>query len=432
MIPPSPVTSERLRARLAATQREARLPSVVAAVTQYGRVAWTGGYGDVPGEDPLDVQYRIGSVTKTLTAVLVMQLVEEGLASLDDAASRWLGDVGYADRTLGELLAHDGGLQAEPAGEWWERRDGDSFDELAKANDGSAAVFDRGERFHYSNLGFGLLGEVVARVRGESWWDAVRTRVLEPLGMRRTSYHAEAPHAQGFSVHPYAGTLREEPHTDTRAMAPAGQLWSTAGDLSRLVLFLLEGHPAVLSRDRVAQMAAPRSGTAAEGPLYGLGLQLVPGGKDGLVGHSGSMPGFLAGVMVDPARRTGAVMLANGTTGVASAALLAGLLADLEAPVPVVLPPWRPNETVPPEYDGLLGVWHWGNTSHVFEVQGEDLVVLLRGRETYRYRVVDGRIVGVGGYQAGEKLHVVRAADGSIAHLDLATFTFTRAPYGER
>ena len=142
-----------------------------------GELVWTGSYGTagLPDHDPTDVQYRIGSITKTLTAVLVLQLVRDGRLWLDEPASRVLGDVGYADRTVRSLLAHDSGMQSEPAGSWWERSAGLSFDELAAANDGSGTVFPVEQQFHYSNLGYALLGEVAARLLGATWWEACRS-----------------------------------------------------------------------------------------------------------------------------------------------------------------------------------------------------------------------------------------------------------------
>lgn len=426
----TPLTERRLLGRLAEVQRSGQLPSVVAGVVRDGRLVWSAGYGDVPG-DPLDVQYRIGSITKTMTAVLVLQLVAEGRASLGDPVRRWLGDVGYADRTLGDLLAHGGGLQAEPAGPWWERHDGGSFDELAAANDGSGAVAGPGEHLHYSNLGYGLLGEVAARALDQSWWEAVRARVLEPLGMTRTTYHPDRDHAQGWSVHPYAATLTAEPHTDTGAMAPAGQLWSTVTDLARYCSFLLDGQPDVLAPAMLAVMRTPRSGRPEEllSLVHGAGLMLVPGGAGTLVGHTGSMPGFLAGCFVDPVRRTGGVLLANATTGIRPAAVLGDLLDDLETWEPAVPEAWRPNSTVPDEIRDLLGVWHWGNTPYVFVLEGEQLVVRLRGEPAYRFIQAGGQIHGVGGYLGGEQLLQHRDATGALVALECATFRFTRDPW---
>jgi D-alanyl-D-alanine carboxypeptidase len=84
---------------------------------------------------------------------------------------------------------------------------------------------------------------------------------------------------------------------------------------------------------------------------------------------------------------------------------------------------------VPAEVAEALGVWHWGNTPFVFTLAGTELVVSRDGVTRDRFVVVDGRVVGTSGYHAGEELHVVRRDDGSVSHLDIATFIYTRTPY---
>lgn len=429
-------TARRLLARIGRAQASGRLPSVVAGLVRDGEPAWFGAYGGpaVAGHDPLDVQYRIGSITKTMTAVLVLQLERDGRVRLEDPASVVLEELAghpYADQSLRTLLAHDAGLRSEPAGSWWERSPGGSFEELMRVNDGAAPAFGAHERFHYSNLGYAVLGEVAARRLGTSWWEAVRTRVLAPLGMTRTSYLPEGAAAQGHSVHPYEATLVDEPATDNGAMAPAGQLWATITDLATYAAFLGHGHPDVLSADELARAFAPQSGSPEDGlrSAHGLGFQLFAGGSGTLAGHTGSMPGFLATVLVDRRRRTGGVVLANATTGFSPAEAVIGLLEDLEDCEPTLPEPWRPAAPLPPELAGVPGVWHWGNTPVVFTMEGAELVGLRNGVEAYRFVVQDGRIVGRTGYHAGEELHVVRRPDGSVAHLEVATFIYTRTPY---
>ena len=427
------LTAHRLRARLARAQSAGRLPSVVAGMVRGGRAIWFDSYGDpaVPGHEPLDVQFRIGSITKTMTAVLVLQLVREGRVGLDDPASAVLGEVGYADRTIRSLLAHSAGVQSEPGGSWWERSAGRSWAELTAAHDGSDAVFPAHQEFHYSNLGYALLGELAARLHGTTWWEAVRTRVLAPLGMRRTTYLPETAAAPGWSVHPYESRLVAEPATDTGAMAPAGQLWTTIADLARYATFLLEGHREVLAGDDLARAFGPQSGNPRDGLRYGhgLGFQLFPGGSGTLVGHTGSMPGFLAACLVDRGRGVGGVVLANGTAGYSPGAIVTELLDELERCEPTIPPPWRPAAALPPELAGVPGVWHWGNTAIVFAMEGTELVARRDGVELYRFAVVEGRVVGRSGYHAGEELRVVRRPDGSVGHLDIATFIYTRTPY---
>jgi CubicO group peptidase (beta-lactamase class C family) len=426
-------TARRLRARLAHAQSTGRLPSVVAGLVRDGEPVWFDAYGDpaVPGHDPFDVQYRIGSITKTMTAVLVLQLVRAGRIALDDPASVVLGDVGYADRSIRTLLAHSSGMQSEPVGSWWERSAGLSWSELTAANDGSGAVFPAHQEFHYSNLGYALLGELAARLLGTTWWEAVQQRILAPLGMPRTTYLPEGAAAPGWSVHPYESTLVAEPATDTGAMAPAGQVWATITDLARYTTFLLDGHPDVLSADELARAFAPQSGTPKDGLRsgHGLGFQLFPGGSGTLAGHTGSMPGFLATSLVDRGRRVGGMVLMNATAGYSPAAIVIELLDELERCEPTIAPAWTPSPALPAELGGVPGVWHWGNTPIVFAMEGVELVARRADMELYRFAVVDGRIVGLSGYHAGEELRAVRRPDGTVGHLDVATFIYTREPY---
>ena len=427
------LTSHRLLTHVAAAQTSGRAPSVVAGVVRDAELAWVGSYGDVPG-DPADTQYRIGSITKTLTAVLVLQLVRAGELRLDQPARDVLGDVGYGNRTLRQLLAHSSGMQSEPNGSWWERTVGVTWAALTDANDGSAPAFEVGDRFHYSNLGYALLGEVAARALGQPWMACVQTRILDPLGMARTTYLATGVAAQGFSVDPYAGTLLEEPATDTGAMAPAGQLWSTITDLGRYTAFLLDGHPDVLSTRELGAAFTPQSGDPDDGLGYahGLGFAMYRGGSGTLVGHTGSMPGFLASCLVDRKHRTGAVTLANATTGVAPAELATELLEELERTSPSLPPAWVPSSPPPAVVAEVLGVWHWGNTQMVFGWEGDEVVVRRQGVEKHRFRRDGDRLVGTTGYHAGEELRVGRDTEGSITHLDIATFIHTRTPYDPR
>ena len=432
----SELTGRRLQALVANEQATARMPSLVAGVVRDGELAWSGTHGAHTGSTPTstDTQYRIGSITKTMTAVLVLQLRDEGLLDLGDRLEQHLPGVGYGDRTLRSLLAHSSGMQSEPTGPWWERSPGVKYDELASAVDDAAAPFEPGATFHYTNLAYGLLGEMVARLRGGSWWDQVEQRILHPLGMDRTSYLPLPPVATGYSVHHFAGTLTEEPAQDTGAMAPAGQVWSTVQDLATYARFLLEGQADVLSGSTLSEMCTPQSGSLAGGLSggYGLGLRLLAGGSGTLVGHTGSMPGFLAGLFVDRVRRTGAVCLANGTSGLRCEGLPVDLLAELERSEPTVVPAWTPTGHVPDAVRELLGVWHWGNNAYGFAFEGGEVVVssLGSGGVAHRFRArEDGTFVGTAGYHHGETLEVVRSVDGSVSHLECATFVYTRVPY---
>ena len=272
---------------------------------------------------------------------------------------------------------------------------------------------------------------MAARLRVDNWWSLVRSRLLGPLGMSRTTYDAQAPHAQGSSVDHFAGTRHDEPHQDTGGMAPAGQLWSTIGDLAVWLDFLATGHPGILDRETLREMAravVPADDAPEED--YGLGLRLLRTPSDRtLVGHTGSMPGFLATAFVDQDTRSGVVALTNATTGVGTDRLALDLLAGAH-PVADRVPPWVPSTDVPESVAELLGLWFWGNSA--LEIRWHNGLLeshtLAPPEFSDRYAVTPDRIVGVEGYHLGETLHVHRRADGRVSHLECATFVYTRHP----
>ena len=423
MPPVLPATARTLLARTARVQRDGRAPSLVAGVVRDGGLAWSAGRGDV-AEPHTDVQYRLGSISKTVTAVAVLRLRDEGRLALDDPLDRHVPGTPLGDRSVGQLLSHLAGAAAESPGGWWERVPGGSLADLGLA--GGHVVLGEAHRFHYSNLGFGLLGELVARLRGRSWVDVVTAEVLAPLAMTRTTPRPSGRAAQGYAVHPWADVVLPEPEHDAGVMAAAGQLWATLDDLARFAVFLLGDTGDVLAPATLEEMAVP-AGVDTSSPAwsaYGLGLRVLRVDGRTLTGHGGSMPGFLAGVFVDREEGTGGVSLANTTSGLD--ALVPGLLADLRAAEPRVVEAWAPSASpVPLEQ---LGIWYWGPAPVALRALPGGLLHLgpLPGRagRASRFRRDDGGTwVGLDGYYAGEPLRI--AAD----HLDLGTFVFTRTPY---
>jgi len=388
-----------------------------------GGLAWSSGRGDVP-EPHADVQYRLGSISKTVTAVVVMRLRDEGLLHLDHPLDRHLPGTPLGDRTIGQLLSHTAGASAESPGGWWERTPGGSLEDLALTD--RDVVLGAARRFHYSNLGFGLLGELVARLRGTSWEDAVTAEVLAPLGMTRTTPRPVAPAAAGLAVHPWADVVLPEPEHHAGVMAAAGQLWSTLTDLAAFAAFLLGDTGDVLDAATLEEMTVPAGvdSSAAGWSAYGLGLQVLRVDGRTLVGHGGSMPGFLAGVFVDREEQIGGVSLANTTTGLDN--VVFGLLEDLRSAEPRIVEPWTPSPSAAPLE--ALGIWFWGPGPYVLRSVGGGMLHLgplpgRLGRASRFTRRDDGTWVGLDGYYAGERLTI---ADD---HLDLGTFVFTRTPY---
>jgi CubicO group peptidase (beta-lactamase class C family) len=432
-----PTTERALLQRLAAEQSAKRAPSMAAALVRDGRIAWSGGRGRVDGDVPgVDTQYRIGSITKTFVAVLVMRLRDEGKVDLNAPYGKYVPGTAFGDVTVAQLLAHAAGLTAESPGQWWERTPGVTWPELAERVTEQELKHRAGRRFHYTNLGYGALGELVARLRGVSWLDAARAEILQPLGMGRTTAMPEKPHAEGFAVHPWADVLLPEPAHDAVAMAPAGQFWSTLTDLSRWARFVGGDTGGVLNPDTVAEMREPAVVDDAEQWTggYGLGFQLARNRGRKLAGHTGSMPGFLATVWTHPDSGTAAVAMANTTAGADVPAVcvdLIDIVATLEPPLPGE---WAPLPEVDPELLALTGPWYWGPAPRALRLMHDGWISLAPlagpGGRASRFRPTGKDTwVGLDGYYAGETLRAVRRGDGSVSHLDLATFIFTREPY---
>ncbi|MEC4015770.1 serine hydrolase domain-containing protein [Streptomyces sp. H27-D2] len=436
-----PGTQRALLHRIAVGQAGGRTPSLVGAVMREGRMVWSGGRSMIVRHGPdADTQYRIGSLTKTFVAVLVMRLRDEGRLDLADPVRKHLdseaGAEGIGDPTIAQLLSHTAGLAAEARGPWWERTPGGLRPELADVLGERPVRHPAGRTHHYSNPGYALLGALVERLRGEPWSEVLRREVLEPLGMARTTLLPQSPHAGGFAVHPWADVMLPEPAEDTGRMAPAGQLWSTAADLCRWTAFLAGGDERVLAAGSVAEMRVPA--TEPQGPDwdggYGLGMQLMR--KDGrlFAGHTGSMPGFLAALWVSEADAVGGVVLSNCTSGPAVATIAADLAAIVADNEPRMPEPWKPLPQADPELLELTGPWYWGPAPFALRLLADRALQLAplsgAGRGSRFRPEEDGSWTGLDGYYAGETLRLGRrAADGVVDHLDLGTFVFTRQPY---
>ena len=372
-----------------------------------------------------------------MTAALVMLARERGDVALDDVVGRYLPEGPFADATLRELLAHVAGIPAEPRGPWWERSEGGDRAALVAAHAGAERVLEPGARHHYSNLGYGVLGEVVAEVTGGSWARALQEQVLDPLGLRRTTYHGEQPAADGLSVDALTGEVVLEPLPDTGAMAPAGQLWSTVEDLARWLAALVDPDRSVLREESLVAMRIPQGGLPEDrtGSTYGLGLSVTATRGRVLVGHGGSMPGFSCGVLVDVDSRTSAVVLTNAGYGLGGTTqTLLETVLDRE-PVPPA--PWAPTAgPVPAVVREVVGTWHWGHAPSVVRWDGARLWFAPVGTEgrvmSFAPTGDDHLFVGTTGYLTGETLEAVRHADGSLSHLTCATFVYTRTPYDPR
>jgi CubicO group peptidase (beta-lactamase class C family) len=433
-----PTPEERFSRLAGEAQREGRLPSLTAAVFRAGKVEWSQAVGlaDVEGrtQATVDTQYAVASITKTFTATAVMQLRDEGKLDLDDPLERHLPGVAHGGLSLGRMLAHASGLQREPPGQIWETLVFPEAEELLASLPEAEQVLPGATAWHYSNLAYTLLGQVVARVSGRPFREHIEERLLQPLGLSRTSWGFDGPHARPYFVEPYSDSVRREPELDLGGKGGESGLCSTVGDLARWGSFLCDPDESLVARPTVEQMHQVRIMAEPDWTLgWGLGIELWRRGDRIFAGHTGGFPGFISMLVYSRRERIGAVMLTNsGRWPKATDTGLRFVEAALEelAPAPE---PWVPEQAPPAEVAPLLGRWWSEGREFVFSWRGGRVEARIATAPAERAPSVfepDGedRFRTVSGDERGELLRVVRDEAGEVLKLYWATYPFTRAP----
>jgi CubicO group peptidase (beta-lactamase class C family) len=444
-----------VRAKLARAvrrlQAESRIPALSVALHRADRPLWTFTVGTSGRAAPLDAgtRFAVGSVTKTFTAVLVLRARDDGLLDLDDPIGKHLDVPAHRELTVRRLLSHTAGLQREPYGDVWDTLDSPDLPRLLAELDRAERVLPPARRFHYSNLGYALLGHLAGKVYRTTWAQALAERILGPLGLADTSTQPDERAAVGYLVDAYSDHARPEPVIDLRGLAPAATLWSTAADMARWAAFLadpaaVDPESAVLRPGTVEEMCWPL--TVTDETLWaagvGLGPWLLPQGAPAdrvlHVGHGGAMPGFLAAVygrrggQGTPAGMGCAVLASSGTAdGVDRLAHELLRMAVEEDPADIV--PWTPGEPPPEIYRSVLGHWWGEGFEYVFSWRNGALRATRQGDPAGKppavfqptpedpdvLRVVSGR-------EVGELLRLTRDPDGTVVRMHWATYRFTR------
>ncbi|MFJ2804893.1 serine hydrolase domain-containing protein [Kitasatospora sp. NPDC087271] len=293
---------------LNALVRDDGLPAALAGVQgRDGRTrTYTAGVGDVTtrAKVPVDGQVRIGSNTKTFTAVVVLQLVGEGKIGLDEPVESYLPGLVRGDGidgrhiTVRQLLQHTSGLPDyegyidEPSIQhrYFEPRD------LLDIAFQHKADFAPGASFKYSSTNYVLAGLVVQKVTGRPIAEQIDQRIIKPLGLRHTYYPAQGDrtireaHPQGYLKDATDGHLIDFTELDPSAGGAAGQMISTNSDINQFFTALLGGR--LLQPAQLAQMRTTVP-IGDSGAAYGLGLISRPLSCGGVYwGHGGDIPGY--------------------------------------------------------------------------------------------------------------------------------------------
>jgi CubicO group peptidase (beta-lactamase class C family) len=385
-------------------------PGLAFGVVRDGDLVLSGGRGvrALPGRGAspgsvvpdADTVFRIASMTKSFTAAAVLQLRDEGALALDDEAVRYVPALAgvrpptadAAPLTIRTLLTMAGGLPTDDP--WGDRQQGlpeADFDALLSG--GLSFAWSPGTAFEYSNLGYAILGRVVAAAAGAPYRDAITRRLLEPLGLTSTVFEASQVPSERLAV----GHVRRAagwepvPFDPHGAFAPMGGILSSVRDLARWVGEYTDafpprddpegGHPLRRSSRREQQQpvlpyllqlgwTAVNVPPALRAAHYGFGLVVETHPRFGpVIGHSGGYPGFGSHMRWHPGSGLGVVVLGNGTYAPAfllTERILDALLAtELDGPPPVVVRgpapgdgrPWPPTEAAAADVERLVAAW---------------------------------------------------------------------------
>ena len=319
-----PATADALQAALDDTRADGGFPGVIARViTADG--TWTGTSGTAgPDTDaaPTPTDYtRIGSVTKTLTATLILQLVGEGLISLDDPVSQYIPDSPNPTATIRQLADMTSGIPSYSTDENWQNQYfGDpqtvyTPQQLLDIAKTLPVSFAPGEGWEYSNTNYVILGMIAEQLTGEPLAQLYQERIFDPVGMTSSSFPAESP---AFPTPHLAGiTEQGQPEGETAVATDwnpsytfsAGEVISTLDDLERWAHALFTGEGILtpelqqLRRDSILTSPPPNTATAG----YGIGL----GNRDGWWGHTGEIPGYNTALFHNYDTETTVIVIVN-------------------------------------------------------------------------------------------------------------------------
>ncbi|MGH0589399.1 serine hydrolase domain-containing protein [Bacillus mycoides] len=285
-------------------------PGVLAKTSEGGKTwSYAAGVANLSSKKPMktDFRFRIGSVTKTFTATVVLQLAEENSLNLDDSIEKWLPGViqgnGYDDKqiTIRQLLNHTSGIAEYTRSKGFNLMDTKKSyraEELVKMGISMPPDFAPGKSWSYSNTGYVLLGILIEKVTGNSYAEEIENRIIEPLELSNTflpgnsSVIPGTKHARGYIQLDGASEPKDVTYYNPSMGSSAGDMISTADDLNKFFSYLLGGK--LLKEQQLKQMLTTvPTGEDALG-RYGLGIYEtnLPNGVS-IWGHGGSIPGFV-------------------------------------------------------------------------------------------------------------------------------------------
>jgi CubicO group peptidase (beta-lactamase class C family) len=306
--------------------------SISATIFMGDKIVWSKGFGKADNQKGIDADtasiYRIGSISKTVTAYLLMLMVQRGTLSLDEPVAKYLPEIkqvrrnGLSDTlpiTFRQLASHTSGLAREPdlrdaaTGpiEGWENK-------VLSSIPASRLITPPGKKYSYSNIGFGILGLAISRAAQKPFIDLVEENVFRPMQMTSSFYIVKEQYetriAAGYERNPLTKQVDAAQARSELAgrgyKVPNGGIFTTANDLARFIM-ALDGNSDKLEKkykDMMETIQTPESRETG----YGFGLSIskdAAGNK--IVGHDGAVAGFISFMAFNPESRIGVILLRN-------------------------------------------------------------------------------------------------------------------------
>lgn len=305
------------------------IPGLAIGIVHNGKLVYQKGFGyaDVESKIPVTPKtcFCISSISKTFTAISIMQLVEQGKINLDDRVEKYLQwfkvktkDFDSSTITIRQLLSHTSGIFKDGNTPQWENGVFLDVAGLRRSISNKTLIFKNLTKFKYSNFGFALLGEVIKKASGLSYNEYVTKHIIKKLDMERTApdYAKEYNDwlAKGYSRYIPNKEREAFSHSETRAYASATGFLSNVPDLAKYLAalsFKLKEANTLISKESKKEITREYWATGEESESYGLGFEIYNIRNRKIVGHGGNFIGFTTQIYLDVENDIGVILLTN-------------------------------------------------------------------------------------------------------------------------
>jgi len=350
------------------------------AVSKNGAIIYskTIGFSDVENNVRANEfsKYRIGSITKTFTSVLVLKATEENKIKLGEKLSKYYPAIRNADKiTIEDLLYHRSGIHSFTDDEDYESwsTQPQSKEELVNIISKGNSEFEPGSQFAYSNPNFILLSFILQDVYGKTYADLLQEKIIKPIGLSNTFFgnQIDTKKNECYS-YSYNEKWVKESETNTSIPMGAGGIVSTPTDLTKFSEALFSGK--IISKKSLELMATLKDG-------FGMGIFPLPFYEFSGLGHTGAIDGFSSMLAYFPDNKVSFALISNGDNYNNNTISITVLSAVFNKPYDI--PDFKTYNVTSEELDTYLGTYETKDLSLKLTItkEGETLIAQATGQQ---------------------------------------------------